>query len=71
MALAGGEILVGLTCGIFGGLARRLGRETVVVVGCVTSMLVIFFIFLLVAKEAPLGQTSPGQDGFIGKISKK
>jgi membrane associated rhomboid family serine protease len=68
MAGAVGEILVGAAFGVFGRLTVRHGRDSVVILGFVTSMVVFFLFFLLVPKEAPLGETVASQTGFIGKL---
>lgn len=66
MAGAVAEVLVGAAFGIFGRLtARYAGRDTVVMVGFVASQVVFFLMFLLVPREAPLGETQLGQTGFI------
>ncbi len=71
MSGAVGEIVVGTAFGIFGRFTVRQGRGSVVLLGCVVSMVAYLLILLLLPKEAPLGQTTPDQIGFIGENQKK
>jgi hypothetical protein len=67
MSGAVGEIVVGIAFGIFGRFTVRHGRGSVVLLSCVVSMVAYLLILLLLPKEAPLGQTTPDQLGFIGE----
>jgi hypothetical protein len=64
-----GEILGG---GLFGILGRqvtdKLGRWSVVLLGCTVSLLAYGLIFLNIPNEAPLGETEAS--AFIGMVKR-
>ena len=62
-----GEVVVGAAFGIFGRFTVRHGRDSVVMLGFLASMLAFFLIFLILPKEAPLGETQPWHTAFIGE----
>ena len=67
MGGAVGEVVVGAAFGIFGRFTVRHGRDSVVMLGFLTSMVAFFLAFLILPKEAPLGETQLWHTAFIGE----
>ena len=61
-----GEVLGGGIFGIFGNLTVKRGRDPIVILGFVISMVAYFLAFLNLPNESPLGETEPWQTAFIG-----
>jgi len=63
--IAAGEVLGGAVFGFFGHLTAKRGRDPIIMLGFVTSMISYFLIFLNIPFEAPLGETKPTDAAFI------
>merc|ERR1711874_647119 len=61
----GGEVLGGAVFGFFGHLTARRGRDPIVILGFILSMISYFLIFLNIPFEAPLGETKPTDVAYI------
>ena len=62
-----GEVLGGAVFGIFGHLTVKRGRDPIVVLGFVLSMVAYFLVFINMPNEAPFGETNASQTAYIGK----
>merc|ERR1719348_1541182 len=63
--IAAGEVLGGAVFGFFGHLTARKGRDPIVILGFITSMISYFLIFLNIPFEAPLGETKDTDVAYI------
>ena len=63
-----GEVLGGAVFGIFGHLTVKRGRDPIVMLGFVLSMVAYFLVFLNIPNEAPAGETTVSQTAFIGQL---
>jgi len=63
--IAAGEVLGGAVFGFFGHLTARRGRDPIVILGFITSMVSYFLMFLNIPFEAPLGETKPTDAAYI------
>merc|ERR1719348_322446 len=63
--IAAGEGLGGAVFGFFGHLTARKGRDPIVILGFITSMISYFLIFLNIPFEAPLGETKETDVAYI------
>jgi len=63
--IAAGEVLGGAVFGFFGHLTARRGRDPIVILGFITSMISYFLIFLNIPFEAPLDETKPEDVAYI------
>ena len=61
-----GEVLGGLLFGIFGNLTVKRGRDPIVILGFVLSMVAYFLAFLNLPNESPLRETEAWETAFIG-----
>jgi len=63
--IAAGEVLGGAVFGFFGHLTTRRGRDPIIILGFITSMISYFLMFLNIPFEAPLGETKPTDAAYI------
>jgi len=63
--IAAGEVLGGAVFGFFGHLTARRGRDPIVILGFILSMISYFLIFLNIPFEAPLGETKDTDVAYI------
>lgn len=63
--IAAGEVLGGAVFGFFGHLTARRGRDPIIILGFITSMISYFLIFLNIPFEAPLDETKPEDIAYI------
>jgi len=63
--IAAGEVLGGAVFGFFGHLTTRRGRDPIIILGFITSMISYFLMFLNIPFEAPLGETQPTDVAYI------
>ncbi len=69
-----GEVLGGAVFGIFGHLTVKRGRDPIIMLGFVLSMIAYFLAFINLPDEAPLGdgkcddESKPWPVAFIGEF---
>lgn len=57
IAVAGGEVVGGAIFGFLGHITTRRGRDPIIILGFVLSMITYFLMFLAIPFTAPLGET--------------
>ena len=62
-----GEVLGGAVFGIFGHLTVKRGRDPIVVLGFVLSMVAYFLVFINMPNDGPFGKPEPSQTTYIGQ----
>ena len=55
----------GIIFGFIGGITAKQGREPILVVGLVTSVMAYFLMLLNLPPASPIRETEPGETGFI------
>ena len=60
-----GEVLGGILFGFMGHWTVKRGRDPIVMLGFVLSMIAYFFMFLNIPANAPLGEADPWEYGYI------
>ena len=60
-----GEVLGGILFGFMGHLTIKHGRDPIVILGFILSMVAYFLIFINIPPNAPLGETELWQIGYI------
>lgn len=68
MFVAIGEVLGGALFGIFGHLTVKRGRDPIVILGFVLSMVSYFLAFINLPNGSPHGTTKPDDTAFIGNM---
>lgn len=63
-----GEIFGGLIFGIFGKMANKYGRDTIILLGGVLHLITFFLVFLNIPNDAPIAEATEGH-GFISPNS--
>merc|ERR1719244_1199800 len=63
IAVAAGEVVGGAIFGFLGHLTTRRGRDPIIILGFVLSMVTYFLMFLAIPFSAPLGET--GDSAFV------
>jgi len=63
--IAAGEVLGGAVFGFLGHITTKRGRDPIVILGFITSMISYFLVFLNIPSTAPLGETKATDVAYI------